>query len=149
MVLIIYDGDCNLCTGWVQFLERSDRGRRFAFAPMQDEATLSPYGIAIADCALGVLALDLTTGQRWQGTAAIAEIGRQLPPLARLVWLYQQGPGLRELGDRLYAFVRDRRYQLFGRRATTYVSPYSVGCAAEGSCRKTTTAKGGTVTSKE
>ncbi|NJK33963.1 MAG: DUF393 domain-containing protein [Oscillatoriales cyanobacterium SM2_2_1] len=149
MLLVIYDGDCNLCTGWVQFLERGDRGQRFVFVPMQNGDLSSTYQITAADCELGLILLDLETQQRWQGTAAIAEIGSRLPLAARLVWFYQQWSGLGWLGDRTYEFIRDRRYQLFGRRAETYTSPFSVECTSGGSCRKTTTANGGTVTSRE
>jgi len=33
--VILYDGDCGLCSHWVSFLLRADRRARFRFAPLQ------------------------------------------------------------------------------------------------------------------
>jgi predicted DCC family thiol-disulfide oxidoreductase YuxK len=36
--VIVFDGVCVLCNGWVRFLLRHDRRRRYRFAAMQGEA---------------------------------------------------------------------------------------------------------------
>lgn len=122
---VIYDGNCNLCVTLVQLLERRDRGQQFRFAPMQDRATLARLGITPAECELGmILVRDADPRQRWQGSAAAEEIGRLLPGGEGVIRAYRSLPALKQAGDRLYEQVRDRRYQLFGRRDRTYISPY-------------------------
>ncbi len=122
---VIYDGNCNLCVTLVQVLERLDRGQQFRFAPMQDRVTLDRLGITPSDCELGmILVQDADPSQRWQGSAAAEEIGRLLPGGEGVIRAYRSLPGLKQGGDRLYEQVRNRRYQLFGRRDRTYTSPY-------------------------
>lgn len=117
MYLVIYDGECNLCTGLVQPLRAIDGDRLFCYAPMQDQATLERYGIAIADCALGMILIDQDNpDRRWQGSAAAEEIARLLPAGAPLVAAYRSLPGLKPLGDLVYEQIRDHRYAWFGRR---------------------------------
>lgn len=122
---VIYDGNCNLCVSLVQALERLDRGHQFRYAPMQDQAACDRLGITAADCELGmILVNDVDPSQRWQGSAAAEEIGRQLPGGEVVVAGYRALPGLKSAGDRVYAYVRDHRYELFGQRPVTYTSPY-------------------------
>ena len=124
---IIYDGKCNLCSNLVQALEQIDRGDRFQYLPMQDQAGLAQFGITAPDCELGVILIDAThLDRRWQGTAAAEEIARLLPIASPLVAAYRSIPGIKAVGDRVYEQVRDNRYALFGKRETTYQSAYPV-----------------------
>ena len=124
---VIYDGDCNLCTTLVQWLEWFDRGRQFNYAPMQDSETLSRFDITAEDCELGMLLIDESNpDKRWQGSDAAEEIGRLLPVGALFIAAYRGLPGLKRAGDRFYVFIRDNRYRLFGRRESTYESNYRV-----------------------
>ncbi|MEM9803790.1 MAG: DCC1-like thiol-disulfide oxidoreductase family protein [Cyanobacteria bacterium P01_D01_bin.56] len=127
MYCVIYDGDCNLCTTLVQWLEWFDQGQRFRYAPMQDSQILEQFAVTAADCELGMLLIDEANPQlRWQGSDAAEEIGALLPMGGLFVAAYRSLPGIKRSGDRIYAFVRDNRYRLFGRRATTYESDYRV-----------------------
>ncbi|MEO0396155.1 MAG: DCC1-like thiol-disulfide oxidoreductase family protein [Cyanobacteria bacterium P01_A01_bin.137] len=124
---VIYDGDCNLCTTLVQWLEWLDRGQRFRYGSMQDTEMLQQFNVTAADCELGMLLIDeANPTQRWQGSDAAEEIGARLPAGQLFVAAYRGLPGLKRSGDRLYAFVRDNRYRLFGRRDSTYESDYGV-----------------------
>ena len=40
------------------------------------------------------------------------------------LYAYRAFPGLKQVGDKLYAQIRNRRYELFGQRATTYTSSF-------------------------
>lgn len=125
MYCVIYDGNCNLCANLVQVLERVDRGQQFRYVPMQDEAALARYGITAADCEAGMIVLDQTNPRRrWQGSEAAEEIGRLLPVVKGLVEVYRAVPGVKGGGDRLYAYIRDHRYQLFGQRRAVYQPTY-------------------------
>ncbi|NMF82552.1 DCC1-like thiol-disulfide oxidoreductase family protein [Nodosilinea sp. P-1105] len=125
MYCVIYDGNCNLCTNLVRSLEALDQGRQFHYVPMQDQETLTHYGITPTDCEAGMILLDLDhPKRRWQGSDAAEEIGRLLPMGQPLVQAYRGLPGAKQLGDQIYAYVRDRRYELFGKRTQTYTSAY-------------------------
>jgi predicted DCC family thiol-disulfide oxidoreductase YuxK len=130
MYHVIYDGNCNLCVNLVKFLEQLDQGQQFRYAPMQDLAVLEQFGIAPQTCEMGLILIQDEPSRRWQGSAAAEEIGRRLPAGASFVDAYRAIPGLKGLGDRFYEQIRDNRYQLFGRRDTTYQSTYPV-CAGE------------------
>ena len=123
--LVIYDGDCNLCSTLVQALEQLERGSLFRYVPMQDAETLTQWQITAQDCEMGMIVLNINNPtQRWQGSDAAEEIARLLPAGAAVIQAYRAIPGLKGLGDRTYTQVRDNRYAWFGRRATTYQSQY-------------------------
>jgi predicted DCC family thiol-disulfide oxidoreductase YuxK len=100
---------------------------------MQDSPTLAGYGITAADCKAGMILLDIqapdsrsdpSRNRRWQGSDAAEEIGRLLPLGNPFVQAYRALPGAKQAGDQIYAFVRDRRYDLFGKRSQRYDSAY-------------------------
>jgi predicted DCC family thiol-disulfide oxidoreductase YuxK len=124
---IVYDGNCNLCVTLVQLLEQLDRGQQFRYVPMQDLDVLSTYGITTQHCELGMILVNADQPeQRWQGSEAAEQIGQLLPGGQLFVEAYRRIPNLKEMGDQVYAEVRDNRYDWFGRRASTYRSPYPV-----------------------
>ncbi|MEL6350553.1 MAG: DCC1-like thiol-disulfide oxidoreductase family protein [Cyanobacteria bacterium J06554_11] len=125
MFAVIYDGRCNLCVTLVQLLEKLDGGRQFSYVPMQDEVTLSAFGVTAADCEMGMLLIDMAAPERrWQGSDAAEEIGRLLPMGELFVQAYRAMPGAKNGGDRTYEFIRDNRYRLFGSRSETYEPRY-------------------------
>ncbi|MEM1369532.1 MAG: DCC1-like thiol-disulfide oxidoreductase family protein [Cyanobacteria bacterium P01_H01_bin.15] len=126
---VIYDGNCNLCVTFTQLLEQFDRGRLFNYVPMQAEATLAGWGITPKDCEKGIILLNAENpAERWQGSDAIEEITRKLPLGAAFIAAYRALPGAKLAGDRVYAQVRDNRYDWFGKRSETYESEYVADC---------------------
>lgn len=122
---VIYDGNCNLGVTLVQILETLDKGELFRYASMQDEQTLTHWGITPQDCELGMILIDAKDpAKRWQGSAAAEEIGRLLPLGSLFVEIYRALPGVKLVGDKLYEQIRDNRYTLFGKRSSTYQSAY-------------------------
>lgn len=131
MYAVIYDGNCNLCVTLVKLLEQIEGSGHFVYVPMQDEVALTQLGVSAEACEMGMLLIELTaageaTGRRWQGSDAAEEIGRLLPMGAAFVQAYRSMPGAKVTGDRTYAFIRDNRYQLFGKRDQTYRSPQPI-----------------------
>jgi predicted DCC family thiol-disulfide oxidoreductase YuxK len=121
----IYDGNCNLCVTFVRQLEQIDRGNIFRYIPMQDRQTLAEFGVTEADCQQGMMLINADNPtQRWQGSEAAEAIGKLLPGVNLAIDLYRWIPGLKWLGDRGYLQIRDNRYQWFGKRERTYLSPY-------------------------
>ena len=113
---VIYDGNCNLCVTFVRLLEKFDREQIFNYIPMQEEETLQQFGITAKDCEMGMILIDIQTPEnRWQGSEAAEEITRQLPMGEALIATYRALPGMKWIGDRTYAEIRDRRYDWFGK----------------------------------
>jgi len=133
MYSVIYDGHCNLCVNLVRSLESLDEGQRLQYIPMQDRVALARYGLTPADGQAGMIVLNQSDpSQRWQGSDA-AEVIVQLLPLAASLVKGYQASWLKPLGDQFYAYLRDRRYALFGQRQSLYRSAYPV--CENGQCR--------------
>jgi predicted DCC family thiol-disulfide oxidoreductase YuxK len=129
---VIYDGNCNLCVTLVQLLESLDQGKLFRYSPMQDEQTITQFGITPQNCEQGMILIDANAPERrWQGSDAAEEIGRLLPLGSVFVDAYRALPGVKWVGDRFYEQIRDNRYTIFGKRSSTYQSGYCV----DGSCQ--------------
>lgn len=121
--LVVYDGRCNLCSNLVQALERIDQGQRFQYLPMQATDALAEWQITPEQCEQGMILVSLAQPeQRWQGSDAAEEISRLLPIANGVVAAYRAVPGLKGIGDRFYAWIRDHRYQVFGQRPELYSS---------------------------
>ncbi len=117
--VVVFDGYCNLCNGWVSFIMARDARRRFRYATLQGAtgqsilrraAPLQPAGESIA----------LVEGDRVEtrSTAALNILGKLgFPwPLFR-VFLLVPLP----VRDAVYDFVARNRYRWFGRRSTCRV----------------------------
>lgn len=118
-MIVVFDGQCLLCNGWVQFLLRHDRRGRFRFASIQGEAG----GRMLADAGLrveGLQTLLLVDGDRsWQHTDAILRVLHGLGWPWRLAWVAWLIP--RPLRDGLYRWLARNRYRWFGRSAQCMV----------------------------
>ncbi len=117
--LILFDGDCNLCHGAVQFVLRRDPKGRFRFASLQSAAGRA----AIAAVAPGVVLPDsivVVHGDRLRTKSAAALAiarGLRFPwPLAAVGWLLPA-----PLRDAVYDWVARHRYRWFGRRQQCWV----------------------------
>lgn len=114
--VIIFDGECNLCSAWVDFVLRRDIGSVFWFAARQSDAArglLGGRGLQPDDSGSIALVLGLDVRTR---SDAVLRIFTHLPfPWKALCALLIIPRPLRELA---YSLVARTRYQLFGRRAT-------------------------------
>ncbi|HEY4075773.1 MAG TPA: DCC1-like thiol-disulfide oxidoreductase family protein [Rhizomicrobium sp.] len=112
--IILYDGVCVLCSGWMRFVLRRDRYRRFRFTPIQSE-----YGRALAN-ALNINPDDPDTnavvlkGVAYRRSDAALRVVSLLPNLG---WVRGLRFIPRPLRDCLYRLVARTRYRVFGRHA--------------------------------
>ena len=126
---LIYDGNCNLCVTFTKLLSQFDRGQIFDYVPMQEKAVLSELGITEEDCQMGMILVDADRPKsRWQGSRAAEEIASLLPFGSGFVAAYRSIPGMKWMGDEVYAQVRDNRYSWFGKTESTYYADYPFGC---------------------
>ena len=117
---ILFDGVCNLCHGFVQFVIRHDAAGRFRFAALQSEAgraLLAAHGQAPAAAAADAdpdSVLLLSGGRLYSHSTAVLRIARGLGGAWRLA---EAGWALpRAWRDGLYRFVARHRYRWFGRQ---------------------------------
>ncbi|WP_332775921.1 thiol-disulfide oxidoreductase DCC family protein [Polaromonas sp.] len=120
-MIVVFDAQCLLCNGWVQFLLRHDKRRVLRFASIQGaqgQAFLTRVGLKVE----GLQTLLLVDGVRtWQHTAAILRVLHALGSPWRLAWMAWLIPA--PLRDALYRLVARHRYQWFGRSETCLMPP--------------------------
>ncbi|MBO2010749.1 thiol-disulfide oxidoreductase DCC family protein [Hymenobacter negativus] len=115
---ILFDGVCNLCNGFVQFVIRHDPAGRFRFAALQSDAgraLLLAHGIAPAIVAAEPESvLLLSAGKLYSHSDAVLRIAHGLGGSWRLAAVGSWLP--RIWRDALYRFVARHRYRWFGRQ---------------------------------
>ena len=115
-MIVVFDGVCNLCNGWVRFVSKRDRSESVRFASIQSpagEALLSRHGYRAAG--LDTL-LVIDDGVLWVKTDAIGRVLGHLGGPWRAVALAARIVP-RRVRDWLYTRIATNRYALFGRRA--------------------------------
>ena len=119
--VVVFDGVCALCSGWVRFLLHRDRRAVFRFAAMQDRVghdLLLAHGIDPAD----PVSFLLVDGDRaWHDSDGVIEVLRRLGgPWQAAVALRIVPRGLR---DAMYRALARNRYRIAGRRETCMLPP--------------------------
>ncbi|MBX3461866.1 MAG: DUF393 domain-containing protein [Planctomycetes bacterium] len=112
--LILFDGDCNLCHGAVQFVLRRDPGGRFRFASLQSAAGRAALAAAASGVRLPDSIVLVHRGRVRTKSGAALAIARGLRwpwPLAAVFWLVPF-----PLRDAVYDWVARHRYRWFGKR---------------------------------
>ena len=122
--VVVFDGACVLCNGWVRFLLRHDRAGRYRFAAMQSpagRALLAAHGLHPDD----PLSLLLVEHDRPGGERASTDSDAVRRVLAGLggAWRVAHGIALvpRILRDPPYRWIARNRYRWFGRHAACAV----------------------------
>jgi predicted DCC family thiol-disulfide oxidoreductase YuxK len=112
--VIVFDGVCHLCNGWVQFLLKRDKTERFQFAAMQTAAgrhLLEEHGLD-PDTPISFLLLD--SHKPYTDSTAILRILTQLGGIWKASAVVLSCVP-RVLRDPLYRFIARHRYRIFGR----------------------------------
>ena len=122
--LMVFDGVCNFCSGYVRLMLMMDREATIRFTPVQ-----SPYGWQLC-LANGVDPDDPATFLFFDGGRAIEATDAMAAMLARLPAPWRWLSGLRAiprpLRDRLYRWVARNRYRLLGKRRVCMVPDVKV-----------------------
>lgn len=111
--LIVFDGVCVFCSGFVQMVVRLDRKGRFRFATAQSpfgEALFSQHGLPTDSYLTNLALID---------GAAFTRLDSFVVVMAELGWPWRAAKALlllpRPLRDWLYDRIAMNRYALFGR----------------------------------
>jgi len=114
MAIVYFDGHCNLCNGFVDFLIRRDAAGTLKFAPLQGK-TAAERLLEAARAELSSVVLEDETGHYHESEAAlraIAHLGGAYA-LARALLIFP-----RFARDPVYRLVARNRYRLWGRSNT-------------------------------
>jgi len=112
--VILFDGVCNLCNGFVTFVIARDPDRRFQFGALQSPAArrlLDSVDLGEAGPDSVVLVED---GRAWTRSGAALRIARGLTFPWPLAAIFVVVP--RPLRDWIYNLVARNRYRWFGKR---------------------------------
>jgi predicted DCC family thiol-disulfide oxidoreductase YuxK len=113
---ILFDGVCNLCNSFVQFVIRHDKRGYFHFAALQSAAAatlLSQYGQPMPTPEPDSVLL-VENGRVYMHSEAALRIAAQLGGRWRVLALVRVLP--RSLRDAVYRWVARNRYRWFGRQ---------------------------------
>jgi len=112
--LVLFDGVCNLCHAWVQWIVRHDRRGVFRFAALQSAAAQRSFGDATPLSADSIVLVD-ERGRHIE-SEAILRIAHHLGGAWRLLAIARLFP--RRLRDAAYRWIARNRYRWFGRQNT-------------------------------
>ena len=117
--LILFDGECNLCNGFVQFVIKRDPKARYRFAALGSAAAQAALDAAGAAQALPDSIVLVSGGRLRTKSAAALTIMRSLGWLWPLTSVFMIVP--RPLRDLIYDWVARNRIRWFGRRQACWV----------------------------
>ena len=124
--LVLYDGVCGLCNGFVRFVLRRDAAARFVFAPLQSKLAsrmLAPHGVSTE-----VLSSIYVIADRGTETERVwAKARGALFVCGALGWPWRAASMLRILPTFVlnlgYDLIARSRYRVFGKLDTCPVPP--------------------------
>ncbi len=112
--VLLFDGVCNLCNRWIQFVIERDPDATFRFAPLQSSAAQQ----LLADAGYQGETLDsvvlIDGGEYYDKSDAVIRTARHLGGVYRLLGPFGVFPA--RLRNVFYDFVAARRYRWFGKR---------------------------------
>ena len=118
--IIFFDGVCNLCNNWVQYIIRKDRHDQFQFAPLQGVAGqrfLQERQIVNGEMDSVIL---YEPGKAYYTKSAAAlKIGQAFGGGWKLLGLFEWVPG--PIRDFFYDIVARNRYKWFGKQTACMV----------------------------
>jgi predicted DCC family thiol-disulfide oxidoreductase YuxK len=113
-LVILYDGHCRFCSAQMRRLARLLPDGAYEAASFQDEGVLERFPGLTWEQAMRAIQVVDTTGRVFTGLEGIVRALAALRLLGRLAYIYYI-PGIRQLGDAVYAAVARRRYRIAGR----------------------------------
>lgn len=112
--IVLFDGVCNLCHGFVQFIVPRDTEGQFHFASLQSDVgqdLLSEHGLEDHDLESVVL---IEGDECYVKSAAVIRIAQLLGGVYRLLGPFRFLP--RRVRDWGYDLVAKHRYRIFGQK---------------------------------
>ncbi len=112
--LVLFDGVCHLCNGFVQFVIARDPAGRFQFGALQTPSARRVLDLQDTPDPLPDTLVLVDQGRVFTRSTAVLRIARHLTFPWPLAYAFLAVP--RPLRDWIYAIVARHRYQWFGKR---------------------------------
>jgi predicted DCC family thiol-disulfide oxidoreductase YuxK len=117
--VIVFDGKCVFCSGWVKFALRADRHRCYRFLTAQSELGTALYRHYGLDSRVYETNILLENGvAHFQSRGSIRMIAGLGFPWS-LVWAFSIIPA--PIADSIYEFVARNRFRIAGKQSSCYV----------------------------
>ena len=110
--VIFFDGVCNLCNGFVDFVIQRDHHRRFLFSSLQGPSARSMLSASMTDRVTSIVLLE--NGKTYIESDAVLRILTQLGGLWAFMALCHAVPA--PLRDSTYRWIAANRYRWFGQK---------------------------------
>jgi predicted DCC family thiol-disulfide oxidoreductase YuxK len=117
--ILLFDGECNLCNGFVQFVLRHERSARIRFASLQSDAggaLAKKFGV---DTAAADTLVFIDDGHAYLRSDGALRLARFLDRPWSAASVLRVVP--RPIRDGIYRFVANHRHQWFGKPAECFV----------------------------
>lgn len=112
IMVILFDGVCNLCNGFVKFIIKRDKKKRFGFAALQSDYAKyieKKHGLNLADLNTVILIKD---DKVYTKSTAVLHITKGLGfPYSLAICFFIIPPFIRNY---VYSFIAKKRYRWFG-----------------------------------
>ena len=122
--IIVFDGVCIFCSGFIKFVLRHDKSEKFRFVTAQSALGQALYQHYRLDTQVFETNLVIVDGRLHTKLDAFVQVMKRLPMPWPLFAVLQVLP--RFLADRLYDVIARNRYRLFGRTEDCMVPPSRV-----------------------
>lgn len=112
-IIVLFDGVCNFCSGWVRFIIQRDTKKLFRFASLQStigDQLLQQHQLTTSLDSIVVI----ENGKAYTESTAILRILKNLPGLWRLLYVFVLLPKF--IRDRFYKLFAKNRYRWFGKQ---------------------------------
>lgn len=122
--IIVFDGECVLCSGFFKFVVKHDRSQQFQFVIAQSdfgEALYAHYGLKAEDCDTNLVIIE---GRLYERLHGFFEVMKILDFPWKIITTFSVLPN--SLLDWAYYKIARNRYRLFGRRDTCLVPDQSL-----------------------
>ena len=112
--IILFDGVCNFCNFWVNFIMNRDKNDIYKFAAMQSESgqkLLQEFKLNVSDFDTFVL---IVNDKHFTKSTAALKISKNLRSVVKLLYPLIILPG--PIRDFFYDLIAKNRYKFFGKR---------------------------------
>lgn len=114
--IIIFDGICNFCNFWVDFIIKRDKKDLFRFAAFQSKISDELISIINSDVANPDSIILIIDGRIYKKSTAVLKVCKELHSPVKLLYPLIYLPEF--FRDFIYDFIAENRYKIFGKRDT-------------------------------
>lgn len=124
--VVLFDGVCNLCNSFVQFVIKYDKNERFKFASLQSDFAEKELANFFMDSQKMSTVILLENGKLYSRSTAALRILNSLNGLWPLLYVFIIVPAF--IRDVVYNLIAKNRYKWFGKKDSCMVPSPELQC---------------------